>query len=65
MHCISNPASESATVTYEIYSEGLVEIKVYNLFGQPVLDLQQGAKELTLPENILLVKLKVLSLRQK
>jgi len=42
---IPNPASESTTVTYEVYSEGSVEIKVYNLLGQPVLDLPQGAKQ--------------------
>jgi len=42
---IPNPATESTTVTYELYNEGLVEIKVYNVLGQPVLDLPQGAKQ--------------------
>jgi len=44
-HSIPNPATESTTVTYELYKEGSVEIKVYNVLGQPVLDLPQGAKQ--------------------
>ena len=45
IHSIPNPATESTTVTYEVYTEGTVEIKVYNVLGQPVLDLPQGAKQ--------------------
>ena len=45
-HCIPNPATDSTIVTYEVYTEGSVEIKVYIVLGQPVLDLLQGVKQI-------------------
>jgi len=40
--CIPNPTHGDATISYEIYKEGVVEIQIYNAMGQLVKTLPQG-----------------------
>jgi tetratricopeptide (TPR) repeat protein len=42
---IPNPATESTTVVYEIYTEGTVEISIYNILGQLIQTIPQGFKK--------------------
>ncbi|MDR2928437.1 MAG: C25 family cysteine peptidase [Cytophagaceae bacterium] len=51
---IPNPATESTTVTFELFAEGTVEIRIYNMLGQlfhaiPQGTLQQGINQVELP----------------
>ena len=39
---IPNPATGTTTISYEIYTEGVVEINIYNLAGQLMKSLTQG-----------------------
>jgi tetratricopeptide (TPR) repeat protein len=39
---IPNPANGVTTINYEIYTEGTVEIRIYNLTGQLIKNLPQG-----------------------
>jgi len=41
-HCIPNPTNGNATISYEIYTEGSVEIQIYNAMGQLVKSFPQG-----------------------
>ncbi|MCL2434981.1 MAG: T9SS type A sorting domain-containing protein [Lentimicrobiaceae bacterium] len=40
--CIPNPTTGSATITFDIYTEGAVELKIYNTLGQLMQALPQG-----------------------
>ena len=40
--CIPNPTNGNATISYEIYTDGIVEIKVFNAMGQLVKSFPQG-----------------------
>jgi len=40
--CIPNPTNGNATIFYELYTEGIVEIQIYNAMGQLVKTLPQG-----------------------
>jgi len=40
--CIPNPTSGNATISYEIYTDGIVEIKIFNTMGQLVKSFPQG-----------------------
>ena len=40
--CVPNPVTGNATITFEIYIEGLVEIRIYNALGQLLQNLSQG-----------------------
>jgi len=41
---IPNPATGNATINYEIYTEGAVEIRIYNISGQLLQTLPQGKR---------------------
>jgi len=40
--CIPNPTNGNATIFYELYTEGSVEIQVFNAMGQLVKSFPQG-----------------------
>ena len=40
--CIPNPTNGNATISYEIYTDGIVEIQIYNTMGQLVKSFPQG-----------------------
>jgi len=42
---IPNPTKGTAIIEYEIYKEGVVEIRVYNVLGQLIQTLPQGMKK--------------------
>ena len=39
--CIPNPTNGNATISYEIYTDGIVEIRIYNSMGQLVKSVEQ------------------------
>jgi subtilisin family serine protease len=42
---IPNPTAGTTTISYEIYTEGAVEINIYNLTGQLVKKMPQGTRQ--------------------
>jgi len=40
-----NPATGITTIGYDIYTEGIVEIKIYNMLGQVMQTLSQGKQQ--------------------
>ena len=40
--CVPNPTTGNATIIFEIYTEGLAEIKIYNALGQLLQSSSQG-----------------------
>ena len=42
---VPNPVTGITTITYELYTEGAVEINIYNLSGQLVKSLSQGTQK--------------------
>jgi type IV secretory pathway VirB10-like protein len=44
--CIPNPTNGNATISYEIFIEGVVEIQIYNAMGQVVKNLPQGTQKM-------------------
>ena len=42
---VPNPASESTTIVYELYTEGVVEIKIFNVLGQLVINVPLNKKQ--------------------
>lgn len=40
--CIPNPATGNAIITYEMYNEGMAEIRIYSVLGQLLQRLSQG-----------------------
>jgi hypothetical protein len=40
--CIPNPTNGTATISYEVYKEGVIEIKIYNATGQLLQIYPQG-----------------------
>jgi tetratricopeptide (TPR) repeat protein len=43
--CIPNPTNGNATITYQIFTEGTIEIGIYNVSGQLLKSFPQGALE--------------------
>jgi len=42
---IPNPTTGTTTISYEVYTDGAVEIRIYNVLGQQIQTLPQGMKK--------------------
>jgi tetratricopeptide (TPR) repeat protein len=42
---IPNPANGATTISYELYTEGTVELRIYNVMGQLLKTLPQGVRK--------------------
>jgi len=42
---IPNPTTGTTTISYEVYTDGAVEIRIYNVLGQQIQTLPQGMRK--------------------